>query len=195
MYKNIDDNELLFLINENDEQAFNTLIERYNYIIQNVINKYKNKAISVGLEIKDLRQEGLFGLTTAVKNYDNTKEASFKTYANILIERYIQDVVKSHNRIKYRSLNNAVSLDTFTLEEQQNLYNVVERNDTTPEIKLIDLENRVEIVKLLTPFELKVYELKLDGKTNKEISKILEKPSRSIENTIQRIKIKLKLND
>ncbi len=195
MHKNMDDNELLFLISENDEQAFETLIERYNSVIQNVINKYKNKANSIGLEIKDLKQEGLIGLTTAVKTYDSIKEASFRTYANILIERYIQDIIKSHSRIKYHSLNSAISLDTFSIEEQQSLYSVVERNDITPEIKLIDLENRVEIVKLLTPFELKVYELKLDGKSNKEISKILEKTTRSIENTIQRIKIKLKLNN
>ena len=195
MHKNMDDNELLFLISENDEQAFETLIERYNSVIQNVINKYKNKANSIGLEIKDLKQEGLIGLTTAVKTYDSIKEASFRTYANILIERYIQDIIKSHSRIKYHSLNSAISLDTFSIEEQQSLYSVVERNDITPEIKLIDLENRLEIVKLLTPFELKVYELKLDGKSNKEISKILEKTTRSIENTIQRIKIKLKLNN
>ena len=73
MHKNMDDNELLFLISENDEQAFETLIERYNSVIQNVINKYKNKANSIGLEIKDLKQEGLIGLTTAVKTYDSIK--------------------------------------------------------------------------------------------------------------------------
>ena len=32
MHKNMDDNELLFLISENDEQAFETLIERYNSV-------------------------------------------------------------------------------------------------------------------------------------------------------------------
>ncbi|MCI8330528.1 MAG: sigma-70 family RNA polymerase sigma factor [Bacilli bacterium] len=195
MHENMNDNELLFLINENDEIAFETLIKRYETIINNVINKYKNKAINIGLEVKDLRQEGLVGLTTAVKTFSETKEASFRTYANILIERTIQDLIKSHDRIKYRSLNSAISLDTFSEEEQQSLYDVIDRNEIAPELKMIDLENRKEIVKLLTPFELKVYELKLDGKTNKEMSSILEKNQRSIENTVQRIKTKLKLNE
>lgn len=195
MHENMNDNELLFLINENDEIAFETLIKRYETIINNVINKYKNKAINIGLEVKDLRQEGLVGLTTAVKTFSETKEASFRTYANILIERTIQDLIKSHDRIKYRSLNSAISLDTFSIEEQQSLYDVIDRNEIAPELKMIDLENRKEIVKLLTPFELKVYELKLDGKTNKEMSSILEKNQRSIENTVQRIKTKLKLNE
>lgn len=195
MHENMNDNELLFLINENDEIAFETLIKRYETIINNVINKYKNKAINIGLEVKDLRQEGLVGLTTAVKTFSETKEASFRTYANILIERTIQDLIKSHDRIKYRSLNSAISLDTFSEEEQQSLYDVIDRNEIAPELKMIDQENRKEIVKLLTPFELKVYELKLDGKTNKEMSSILEKNQRSIENTVQRIKTKLKLNE
>ena len=116
MHENMNDNELLFLINENDEIAFETLIKRYETIINNVINKYKNKAINIGLEVKDLRQEGLVGLTTAVKTFSETKEASFRTYANILIERTIQDLIKSHDRIKYRSLNSAISLDTFSEE-------------------------------------------------------------------------------
>lgn len=189
------DNELLFLISENNEQAFEMLIEKYDHVVQNIVNKYKAKASSIGLDIKDLKQEGLIGLTTAVKTFRDVKEASFKTYANILIERQILDLIKSHDRLKYRLLNNAISLDTFSVEEQQSLYEKVERNDVTPEIKLIDLESRKEIVKLLTPFELKVYELKLDGKSNKEISSILDKNSRSIENTIQRIKTKLKLNE
>ncbi len=189
------DNELLFLISENNEQAFEMLIEKYDHVVQNIVNKYKAKASSIGLDIKDLKQEGLIGLTTAVKTFRDAKEASFKTYANILIERQILDLIKSHDRLKYRLLNNAISLDTFSVEEQQSLYEKVERNDVTPEIKLIDLESRKEIVKLLTPFELKVYELKLDGKSNKEISSILDKNSRSIENTIQRIKTKLKLNE
>ena len=195
MHENMNDNELLFLINENDEMAFETLIKRYETIINNVINKYKNKAINIGLEVKDLRQEGLVGLTTAVKTFSENKEATFRTYANILIERTIQDLIKSHDRIKYRSLNSAISLDTFSEEEQQSLYDVIDRNEIAPELKMIDLENRKEIVKLLTPFELKVYELKLDGKTNKEMSSILEKNQRSIENTVQRIKTKLKLNE
>lgn len=194
MDKYTSDNELLFLIGENDEHAFEVLIEKYNQVIQGIVNKYKTKSFNVGLDIKDLYQEGLIGLITAVKTFDNIKEASFKTYANIIIERQIMDMVKTHSRIKYRTLNNAISLDTFNIDEEQSLYTVVERNDTTPEIKLIDKEDRVEIREFLTPFELKVYELKLDGKSNKEIAEILDRSSRSIENTIQRIKLKLKLN-
>lgn len=194
MYKERLDNELIYLIEENDEDALNELIDRYNVKIYSTINKYKTKAKNLGLDISDLYQEGLFGLINSIKTYDQDKEASFKTYASIVIERQILDLVKAHDRVKYKTLNNAISLDNFTLEEEQSLYNFIEIDTNTPEVKLIDQEIKENLKKILTEFELKVYELKIEGKTNKEISFILNKPSRSIENTLQRIKLKLKNN-
>lgn len=192
MYKETQDNELLFLIEENNEDAFTELIERYNTKIYKIISKYKNKGLTIGLDIKDLYQEGLIGLIHAIKTYNPNKDASFKTYSSLIIERQILDLLKVNDRIKYKSLNDAISLDNFTLEETKSLYNVVEIDSFTPELKLISDEETEELKSILTEFELKVYELKIDGKPNREIARILDKNVRSIENTIQRIKQKLK---
>ena len=192
MYKETQDNELLFLIEENNEDAFTELIERYNTKIYKIIIKYKNKGLTIGLDIKDLYQEGLIGLIHAIKTYNPNKDASFKTYSSLIIERQILDLLKVNDRIKYKSLNDAISLDNFTLEETKSLYNVVEIDSFTPELKLISDEETEELKSILTEFELKVYELKIDGKPNREIARILDKNVRSIENTIQRIKQKLK---
>ena len=192
MYKDLEDNELLLGIAENNEEAFQELIERYTPKINAIVSKYKLKGIQVGLDALDLYQEGLIGLVESVKTFKEEKEASFKTYTTIIIERQLLDLIKNHSRIKYKSLNNAVSLDNFSTEENTSYYNIVEVDNLTPEVKLIDKEDTEEIKNFLTEFELKVYELKLEGKTNREISIILEKNLRSIENTIQRIKIKIK---
>lgn len=192
MYKKTEDNELLYLTEENNEDAFTELIDRYTPKIYAIMNKYKTKANQVGLDISDLYQEGLIGLINAIKTYNKEKEASFKTYTSMLIERQILDLIKSSDRNKYKSLNSAISLDNFSLEETQSLYNIVEVDKFTPELKLIDKEETEEIKNILTDFELKVYELKIDGKSNKEIAMILDKTTRSIENTLQRIKIKIR---
>lgn len=192
MYKTISDEELLFLIEEKEEKALEELIERYSQIINIKIAKYKEKAYELGLDISDLYQEGLLGLITAVKNYNNKKDAAFKTYTEILIERQIKDIIKANNRIKHKSLNSAISLDGFNKEETNSLYNIIDVDNNTPESKLINEEVIEEIRKHLTPFELKVYELKLEGKSNKQIALILDKNTRSIENSIQRIKSKSK---
>ena len=192
MYKDVLDDELLFLIEENEERAFQELIERYSPKINIIISKYKEKALQIGLDISDLYQEGLIGLVSAIKSYKKDKDTTFKTYADLLIERQVLDVVKKHNRQKNTALNNALSLDSFSVEESISLYNVIVDESSQPELQLINEEDIKEVRELLTEFEQKVYELKLEGKTNNEISIILDKNKRSIENTIQRIKQKIK---
>lgn len=192
MYKDVLDDELLFLIEENEEKAFQELIERYSPKINIIISKYKERALQTGLDISDLYQEGLIGLVNAIKSYKKDKETSFKTYADLLIERQVLDAVKKHNRLKNTALNNALSLDSFSVEESTSLYNVIIDESSQPELQLINEEDIKEVRETLTEFEQKVYELKLEGKTNNEISMILDKNKRSIENTIQRIKQKIK---
>lgn len=192
MYKDVLDDELLFLIEENEERAFQELIERYSPKINIIISKYKEKALQIGLDISDLYQEGLIGLVSAIKSYKKDKDTTFKTYADLLIERQVLDVVKKHNRQKNTALNNALSLDSFSVEESISLYNVIVDESSQPELQLINEEDIKEVRELLTEFEQKVYELKLEGKSNNEISIILDKNKRSIENTIQRIKQKIK---
>lgn len=191
MNNDTNDNELLYLIDENNEEAMTEIIERYTPKIHKVISKYKDKGLQVGLDISDLYQEGLIGLMEAIKTFDREKDASFKTFATILIEREIIDMIRSYNRIKYKTLNNAISLDNFSYSETANLYNLIEDNNT-PEIALIEDEEIKETKKILTDYELKVYELKIDGKTNAEISKILNKDQKSIDNTLNRIRMKIK---
>lgn len=191
MNNEINDNELLYLIEENNEEALTKLIEKYTPKINKIISKYKTKALTLGLDISDLYQEGLIGLLEGVKNFNKDKDASFKTYVTIIIEREILDILKRNDRIKYKSLNSAVSIDKYKEDTSQNLYNIIKDNNT-PESVIINEEIKNELLKKLTEFELKVYELKMDGKTNNEISQIINKPIRSIENTLSRIKMKIK---
>ena len=191
MYKETEDSELLYLIEENNEDALLELIDRYSATINALVAKYKTKALSLGLEIPDIYQEGLIGLINGVKNYNQEKEVSFKTYARLVIDRQILDLIKINDRIKHKSLNSAVSLDKIR-EEKTNLYNIIEMTTSSPERNLINEEDKKELKKILTNSELKVYELKYDGKSNREIAIILDKSTRSIENTIQWIKQKIK---
>lgn len=190
----MNDNELLYLIEENDEIALTKLIEKYTPKIKQIISKYKTKGLALGLDISDLYQEGLIGLLNAIKTYDKNKDASFKTFANVIIERQIQDNIKTNDRKKYKTLNNAISIDNFYNDDTKNLYDIIE-NTSSPEIEIITKEFENEVKKSLTEFELKVYDLKIDGKTNDEISIILNKTKKSIENTLLRIKSKIKLHN
>ena len=61
-------------------------------------------------------------------------------------------------------------------------------NSRLPEYKKVFTK---EIKEYLTIEEIKVYELKKEGRSNSDISKILDKPYKNITNTISRIKCKL----
>ena len=163
-------------------------IKEYSGLVKLFVNKYLSKAQTLGIEYNDLYQEGLLGLTNAIKTYKDEKDTQFKTYASYLIERQIKDYIKSNNRFKHSMLNESVSLDQGNNFE---LYNAL-TNKETPETDLLALELDSEIKKKLTELEYKVYELRKDGNTNKMISKILGIPIKNIENTLNRIKIKIK---
>ena len=92
----ITDTELLEQIKENNEEALEKIIERYKVVINGVLSKYKREASTIGLDVKDLYQEGLIGLITAIKRYDELKDASFRTFANLVIERQIIDLIKTN---------------------------------------------------------------------------------------------------
>ena len=69
-------------------------------------------------------------------------------------------------------------------------------NSYNPETVMFDYENSHELIKkigkILTDFELQVFELKLAGFSYIEISEILDKDKKQIDNAIQTIKSKIK---
>ena len=135
-------------------------------------------------------QEGMIGLFKAVKNYDNEKNASFSTFASLCVKRQIYTTVTASKRKKHGPLNNYISLFNEQGEEDQFM-----EEDTNPEQVLIQKENISNYYKKietkLSGFEKDVMELYLSGENYVEIAVKLDKPKKSIDNAIQRIRRKL----
>ena len=195
-YEEGNDNELLSLISESSEEAKSELIRKYTGIVYFIAKKYVNNAVSLGIEEKDLVQEGFIGLSKAIDTYNVNKNALFYTYAPICIESQIMTALKSANKKRNQSLNSSLSLEGLTECEIINVNEIMKDEMSDPSIKLIDKENLEEILEItkniLTDFEMKVFSLRIEGYDNSEISKKLDKNNRSIENTMFRIKQKLK---
>ena len=72
----------------------------------------------------------------------------------------------------------------------------METLEETLEDKVINkVSGETELVLNLSEFERKVLDLYLEGQKQSEIAVILERPVKSIDNTLQRIKTKLKRNN
>lgn len=59
----------------------------------------------------------MIGLFKAIRDYDKTKEASFRSFAEMCINRQLLSAVKRASRQKNIPLNNSVSLDTPMAED------------------------------------------------------------------------------
>ena len=87
----------LYKKNENTKNIDNELFEKYKEISK--------------LEKEDIIQEGLIGLFKAIKSFDPEKQSSFKTFANLCVERQLQTAIKSSMRQKHMPLNSYLSLN------------------------------------------------------------------------------------
>ena len=191
-YKDFNDYELLEHIYSCNEDANEILIYKYRPLTVNLAKKLI-KYCNGGIDLNDLIQEGLVGLNEAINSFREDKETNFGTYAKLCIQRRMYSLVKSTRTYKNKILNESISLedddetniDKFLVDNSSNPSDMVEENEYQEKI-LKELNNQ------LTDLEKQVFELKKNDFNYKEIAEILDKDSKVIDNTIQRIKIKLK---
>ena len=107
------DEELIQTIQSGNKNALEYLISRYKDLVNMKVSKY----YMIGAEREDIVQEGLIGLFKAIKSYQKNKQNSFKTFANMCIERQLITAIKSSNRQKHLPLNSYLSLNTNAYEE------------------------------------------------------------------------------
>ena len=100
-YRDMTDEGIIAKIKEGDSQALNYIMDKYSELV----NMKASKFFIIGAEKGDIVQEGLIGLYKATKAFDTEKQNSFKTFANMCIERQIITAIKTANRQKNIPLN------------------------------------------------------------------------------------------
>lgn len=153
----------------------------------------------VGAEKEDIAQEGMIGLFKAIKDFNHDKQNSFKSFANICVERQLITAIKSSNRQKHMPLNSYLSLNTAaydndeedSVELMDTFYN---KNVEDPLETIMKKEYYEEIEsavnKSLSKFEKQVLDQFLKGESYVKIAQRLDSPVKSVDNAIQRIRKK-----
>ena len=126
------------------------------------------------------------------------KNVPFKVFADLCTTRQIITAVKTASRQKHIPLNTYVSLDKPMFDEETDrtlLDTMAPKKVQDPEQIYILAENRElisrNVEKVLSKLEISVMNLYLQGKSYKEMSVILEKEIKTIDNALQRVKRKL----
>lgn len=189
----LNDYELVSLAQEQNEDACYMLHEKYLPLIRKKSLKYLKYLKNKGLELSDLIQECTIILEEAISKFNSNEDGTFYTYINTCMDNKLMNEIRKQNRIKYKALNEAIPLED---DDENSLIDFIGDDSTNPELDILSNENFKElylnIIKELTDLEECVFKLKVQGFTYKEISDILDKDDKSIDNTIQRIKIKIK---
>lgn len=197
-YDNTKDEDLIEIIKSGDKYALDYLIDRYKELVNIKVSKY----YIIGAERDDIVQEGLIGLFKAIKCYKPDQQNSFKSFANMCIERQLITAIKTSNRQKHMPLNSYLSLNMSAYDEDGNndsndtsimeVFNSSLIEDPLDTITKKEYYTSVEnaIDKSLSGFERQVLNRYINGESYVEIAQKLDTPIKSIDNAIQRIRKK-----
>ncbi|MBQ3021510.1 MAG: sigma-70 family RNA polymerase sigma factor [Bacilli bacterium] len=189
------DNELTYYLHDNNEEARDLLYEKYKYIIDVLFAKYKRVFYALNIDFEEVRQEANLAFSNALYSYDEKKDTSLSTFITMCVERKIRGVIKKYETSKNKILSESISLyddslSFMSLEETiaDNTYEPSKMIEEADTLKYINSE----LNKVLSSNELEVFKLMLEGMDYVEIANVLNKTTKQIDNTIQRIRIKLK---
>lgn len=164
------DNELLYLISEKDEVALEIMMNKYEPLIKSMLVRYKIKSKN----FEDFYQECLMTLYNCVNKYSEDRKISFNSYLEMSLNYCIQNILKKEKSYFY---------DVVLMEMQDLDYILPVKEEETIEYSF----------EKLSQYEKKVLKYLSEGYTIPNISLQLNKESRSIYNTISRIKNKSKI--
>ena len=194
-YSNLTDEQIVTEIKQGDEYALSYLLEKYKELVNMKVGKY----FMVGAEKEDIMQEGMIGLYKAIKNFDTKKQNSFKTFANLCIERQLITAIKTSNRQKHMPLNSYLSLNMAAYDNNEDdsveLIDTFNSNTIEDPLETVmkkeyyeQIHNNIE--KSLSKFEKQVLDRFMKGESYNVIAKRLDSTVKSVDNAIQRIRKK-----
>ncbi|MBR0138684.1 MAG: sigma-70 family RNA polymerase sigma factor [Firmicutes bacterium] len=178
-----------------DPDAMDLLLHCYKDAVRAKAQLY----FMMGGDRDDIIQEGMTGLFRAATSYDPSKGASFKTYADVCINRHIINAIKVAGRRKYSPLNTAYSLDRPVSDDSpgQTLGETLAAGmDSNPEASAI-LSEMTELImapdsRLFSSLERQVLQGLYEGLNYRQISVWLAKSPKQVDNAMQRIRKKLR---
>lgn len=166
-----------------DRLAEETLVLRYMRFARACARPY----FLAGGDSEDLLQEAMFGLLKAIREYDQSREVSFRTFAEVCVKNRIRSAVTAAARDKHAPLNYSVPMEEQPLLEQD--------LQTDPEELFINREEEAERLKFLneklSPLEQRILSLYLHGFSYREIGEQVGRTDKSVDNAVQRIRRKV----
>lgn len=192
-YKDLNDYEVMYLVEEGNDDARDIILEKYKPIIKRMASNYFKSFSRYGIEYDDLVQEGYLGLYNAIRGYHSTKNTLFYTYATISIRSKMLNYLKRYTNQKNLANVDCTSLDQdISKDNDEPFFSLIEdKNAILPDdmLDFMEFESKINnfLYSLDFPYSL-VFELKLNGFGNKDISVLLDCPLKKVTNCMSKIR-------
>lgn len=190
----LDEEVLIRRAKAGDADAEEIIIRRYKEVVKSRAGFY----FMAGSDKEDIVQEGMIGIFKAIRDFDDTRGASFHTFAEMCITRQIISAIKGAARKKHAPLNFYVPISNGDTEEEDGsiqIDSMLSGDDSNPEAQYL-LKEEIDYIwanfaNIFSEFEWKVWSEYISGKTQQQIAHECGRTMKSIDNAIQRIKKKI----
>ena len=185
----LDDRDLIQQARGGDREALNALMERYKTMVKAKARGY----YIAGADMEDTIQEGMIGLYNAYASYDEDKDASFKTFATLCVERAMVSAVRKATATSQIPVEKVVSISD---QDGEGLEEILEDGKAGDPEEIYLRKSHTQMLhkyaeEHLSSKELQVLRQYLQGNSQSEIAEILGISRKSVDNALSRIKGKL----
>ena len=191
-YVEFSDEKLCELAHSGDRTAEEMLVSRYTRLVRQIARPF----YLAGGDSDDLIQEGMIGLIYGVREYDGSRSAAFRTFAETCIRNRLYSAVRAAARDKHTPLNQSIPLEIpFFDSRTTSSVGALMLSQVDPEELVIGREDARDTLrgvrKQLSEFEAKILGYYLDGLTIKEMADAVKKSPKSVDNAVQRVRRKI----
>lgn len=194
MYREIDDYEILYMIQENNDY-YELILEKYKPLIITICKQRLSGIKEMGYELEDLMQIANMAVYEAIKTYSEYENAKFYTYVAKCIHNKLNTELRNNSSDKKKALNTAISYDANIPGTNTPLIDLLEDKTVINPYQYLDIkELKDKYIYYLNslPFEVAgVYQLRLQGFNQSEIQTLLNINELAYERCLKTIKRRL----
>ncbi len=194
MYREVDDYEILYMIQENNDY-YELILEKYKPLIITICKQRLNGIKEMGYELEDLMQIANMAVYEAIKTYSEYENAKFYTYVAKCIHNKLNVELRNNSSDKKKALNTAISYDANIPGTNTPLIDLLEDKTAINPYQYLDIkELKDKYIYYLNslPFEVAgVYQLRLQGFNQSEIQTLLNINELAYERCLKTIKRRL----
>ncbi len=197
-YSQYNDYELIYMVHEENESAYQVLYQKYQPLLRNLVNRYYHSYRRYGIEYDDLFQEAYLALTKAINSYQESSNTLLYTFICISIRSKLQNYIKVSTSQKCMFQKSMLSLYEVITGKEQDMFLVDTIVDPCAKDPVVELNKKLLVEQLfqfslsLNDTQAQIFELKIAGFPNIDIATLLELTLKEVSNYVYRIRQKLK---